>query len=99
MKGGETSAARPSIKSFPATCFVPFSGNLIRATEKNMWLKQTLACQVGDVAVGEDASGRIFYYHLFWPHSHPAWGCDVFFGGGELGEADSALWENHFHEF
>lgn len=64
-----------------------------------MWLKQTLACQVGAVAVGEDASGRIFYYHLFWPHSHPAGGVMFFFFGGRLGEADSALWENHFHEF
>lgn len=80
---GETSAAHPCIKSLPATCSVPFSGNLIRATEKNMWLKQTLACQVGAVAVGEDASGRIFYYHLFWPHSHPAGGVMFFFSGGD----------------
>lgn len=52
----------PGLKASPATRSVPFSGNLIRETEKSMWLKQTLALLVRlEMSQWErNASGRVF---------------------------------------
>lgn len=59
IRGG---TPRPTVKSLPATSSVHFPGNLIRASEKSMWLKQTLVLLVRlEVSQWErSASSKVF---------------------------------------